>query len=98
MLEEKETMLKTLTLGIVLAAFIVVALGMYPLASPHLLPASANNISIEVFSLNPTSSNLSAVVLVNAHSPLVRMDLYMNGTFIGSCNYTGLASRLMMNG
>lgn len=54
-------------------------------------------ISVEALSLNPSTSNLSSTVNVNSQSPIVRMDLYVNGTFIGSCNYTWSGSAVTGN-
>jgi hypothetical protein len=47
-----------------------------------------DSISLAGFSLDPSRSNLSGTVLVTSSSPLVQTDLYINGTFMGSLNYT----------
>ena len=53
--------------------------------------SSLNNcISLSGFSIDPATSNVSGTIVVNGISPLIQMDLYMNGTFIGSRNYTGM--------
>jgi rusticyanin len=59
--------------------------------------SSTSQVSIEALSLNPSTSNLSSTVNVNSQSPIVRMDLYINGTFIGSCNYTWSGSTVAGN-
>jgi len=58
----------------------------------------ANSVSLQSFSLNPSTSNLTGTIKVNSNSPLVRMSLYMNGTFLGSfdySNYYGIMSTMM---
>ncbi|MDA4111393.1 MAG: hypothetical protein OK439_02560 [Thaumarchaeota archaeon] len=47
-----------------------------------------DSISLAGFSLDPLNSNVSGTVQVISSSPLVRTDLYINGTFMGSMNYT----------
>ena len=49
------------------------------------------------FALNPVISNLSGTLWVSSNSPMVRMDLYLNGTFVGSYNYSvsQMMSRMM---
>jgi len=57
-----------------------------------------NKLTLESFSLNPSTSNLTGNVSVDSNSPLVRMALYMNGTLVGSFNYsnhTGMMSTMM---
>ncbi len=48
----------------------------------------ANSLSLQSFSLNPSTSNLTGNIKVNSDSPLVRLSLYINGTFMGSFNYS----------
>ena len=49
-----------------------------------------NYISLSGFSLYASTSNVTGTVLVNGRSPLIQMDLYINGTFMGSKSYTGM--------
>jgi rusticyanin len=68
-------------------------------ASSTAITSGKNKIAIEALSLDPSTSNLSSTVNVNAppSSPLVRIDLYLNGTFVGSCNYTRAGAGWMMD-
>lgn len=86
---------KTLAIVIALVLAIVAVSGVYFAVSSFFNSNVANTISIEALSLNTSSSNLSSTVNVNSQSLLVRMDLYINGTFIGSCNYTWKGSTMM---
>ena len=55
--------------------------------------SSLNNcISLSGFSLDAATSNVSGTVVVNGRSALIQMDLYINGTLMGSKNYTGMVS------
>ena len=47
-----------------------------------------NSLRLEGFSLNLSNSNLSGTLMMSSRSSLARMDLYINGTFMGSMNYT----------
>ena len=47
-----------------------------------------SKLALQSFSLNPSTSNLTGTVKVDSNSPLVRMTLYMNGTLVGSLNFT----------
>ncbi len=64
----------------------------YSLNNPNRNASSSSktnaSISLAGFSIDPVSSNLSGTVLVRSSSPLVQTDLYINGTFMGSVNYT----------
>ncbi|MGA2876792.1 MAG: hypothetical protein ABSE82_14810 [Nitrososphaerales archaeon] len=51
---------------------------------------ASDNISLGGFSIDALTSNVSGTVLVNSRSTLVQMDLYINGTLMGSLNYTGM--------
>jgi rusticyanin len=72
--------------------------GIYFLVSSYFHSNTSSQISVEALSLDTSTTNLSSTVNVNSQSPLVRMDLYINGTFIGSCNYTRVGSSMMSNG
>jgi len=50
--------------------------------------AQGNTVTLQSFSLNPSTSNLTGLIKVNSNSPLVRMNLFINGTFMGSFNYS----------
>lgn len=86
---------KTMAFGIALILVIVAVSGIYFVASPYFNRNATSKISVEAVSINTSSSNLSSTVNVNSQSPLVSMDLYINGTFIGSCNYTWRGSTIM---
>jgi len=45
-----------------------------------------NALSLQSFSLNPSTSNLTGTIEVHSNSPLIRMSLYINGTYMGSFN------------
>src|SRR5579872_19536 len=49
---------------------------------------TADAVSLQSFSLNPGTSNLTGSIKVNSNSPLARMTLYVNGTFMGAFNYS----------
>lgn len=58
----------------------------------------ANAVSLQSFFLNPSTSNLTGSIKVNSNSPLMRMSLYINDTFMGSFNYSnhyGMMSTMM---
>lgn len=86
------------------AVVIALVLVVVAIASIYFATASfsrsnaSSNISVEDLSLNTSSSNLSSTINVNSQSQLVRMDLYINGTFIGTCNYNWVGSTMMSNG
>jgi hypothetical protein len=90
---------KAVVLFVIVIACIIVAFGLY-LAVPYFLSTSSasNNISVQSVSLNTSDSNLSALVNVITHSPLIRMGVYINGTYIGSCNYTYSGSMMRATG
>ena len=58
--------------------------------------AQTNKLTLEAFSLNPSTSNLTGTVNVDSNSPLVRMALYMNDTYMGSFNYATSCQGMMM--
>jgi len=58
----------------------------------------ANAVTLQSFSVNPGTSNLTGNINVNSHSQLMKMSLYINGTFMGSFNYSnhyGMMSTMM---
>lgn len=82
---------------IALILIAVAIAGIYIALPSYFHSNSTSSFSVEALSLN-TSSNLSSSVNVNSQSHLVRMDLYINGTFIGACNYSWIGSTIMSNG
>jgi hypothetical protein len=59
----------------------------------------SNTISLDNFSINPATANLSGTVYVSSNSPISLMNIYLNGTYVGSLNYTGNYSMMgMMKG
>src|SRR3974390_1920466 len=48
----------------------------------------SNVLSLQSVSLNPGTSNLTSNIKVNSNSQLMEMSLYINGTFMGSFNYS----------
>lgn len=88
----------TIAIVIVLVLAAAALSGVY-FATPNFSHRTASNeISVEALALNTSSSDLSSTINVNSQSPLVRMDLYVNGTLIGYCNYTWTGSTMMWNG
>jgi hypothetical protein len=86
----------TISIIVVILGISAVGLYFYSLSSHSV--AQANTVTLQSFSLNPSTSNLTGNVKVNSNSPLVRMSLYMNGTFMGSFNYSnhnGMMSTMM---
>jgi hypothetical protein len=53
-------------------------------------------ISLQNFVLNPVSSNLSGTIYVNSSSQIEQMRLYMNGTYLGSSNYSSSFGMMSM--
>ena len=51
---------------------------------------ASDSISLGGFSIDALTSNVSGTVLMNSSSTLMQMDLYINGTLMGSLNYTGM--------
>ncbi|MDG6905058.1 MAG: hypothetical protein JRN20_04655 [Nitrososphaerota archaeon] len=88
---------KIVAIVIALVLAVVAIAGIYFAMSGYFNNA-ASEISVEALSLDTSSSNLSSTVNVNSQSPLVRIDLYVNGTFIGYCNYSWHGSTMMSNG
>ena len=52
-----------------------------------------NKLTLQAFSLNPSTANLTGTVYVDSNSPLVRMALYMNDTYMGSFDYAASMPR-----
>ena len=82
----------------VIAITVVAASGIYFAISTNYHANAPSEISVEAISLNTSSSELSSIVNVNSQSHLVGMDLYVNGTFIGYCNYSWTGSTITWNG
>jgi len=83
----------SVSLAAILVAIVVFGVYLaYSLNNPNSGTSSSSrlndSISLAGFSLDPLSSNLSGTLLVSSSSPLVQTDLYINGTFMGSVNYT----------
>ena len=88
----------TLAIVIVLVLAVAALSGIY-FATPNFSHRTGSNeISVEALSFNISSSDLSSTVNVNSKSPLVRMDLYVNDTLLGYCNFTWSGSTMMWNG
>ena len=85
------------SISIVVILVAIVGFGAYFAYSSNVLTGSpsssstlGNCISLSGFSLDPTTSNVTGTVLVDGRSSLIQMGLYINGTFMGSKNYTGM--------
>jgi len=92
---------KVVSISIVAILIVIVVLGVYLAYCPNNTNGVtstnsrlSDSISLAGFSLNPLNSSVSGTVQVSGSSPLVQTDLYINGTFMGSLNYT----RGMMTG
>jgi hypothetical protein len=48
----------------------------------------SEKLTLRDFSLNPIMSNLTGTIGVQSNSPLIRMALYLNDTYMGSLNYS----------
>jgi hypothetical protein len=88
---EKGISISALTLAI--AAIIVVASASAVYFSMFKAPIGQNNdhsnqISIEALSVSSSTSNLTATVNVKNSSLLSRVSLFINGTYVGSYNFT----------
>lgn len=51
-------------------------------------PQKSADISVEALSIDASTSNLSVTLNVNNNFALTRMSLFINGTFVGSYNYS----------
>lgn len=83
---------------IIVVILAIAAVGVYFGYSLSGHPATqTNELTLQGFSLNPATSNLTGTVSVESNSPLARMTLYMNGTDMGSFDYGTGHSGMMMS-
>jgi hypothetical protein len=86
------------TIVIVVVILAIASVGIYFGYSLSGHPATqTDKLTLQGFSLNPASSNLTGTVSVDSNSPLARMTLFMNGTNVGSFDYGTSRNGLMMS-
>jgi hypothetical protein len=74
---------------VALAPLIYLALDtVYTAGSPNTTQNAASKISVEALSVDSSSSNLSATLNVKNSSAIMKMSMFINGTLVGSYNYT----------
>jgi archaellum component FlaF (FlaF/FlaG flagellin family) len=100
LLRAKKSAVSTVVLILVIALVIASALAVYfatfrstvapteNLGNSNTSNVNNNNISIQAISVASSTSNLTATVNVSNSSALTRMSLFINGTYVGSYNYT----------
>lgn len=94
-MNQKKAISSVSMIVVVVVMIAIVALGAYLVYSSNILGTTTtsqqpSSISLSGFSINPATSNLSGSVVVNSKSSLMRMDVYINGTMMGSLNYTSM--------
>ena len=83
---------------IIVVILAIAAVGVYFGYSLSGHPATqTNKLTLQGFSLNPATSNLTGTVSVQSNSPLARMTLFMNGTNVGSFDYGTGHNGMMMS-
>lgn len=93
--EKENNAFSRVVLVLILVAIIIAAsIFAFYFATTTLNAGKNNNtVLLEALSVNSSSSNITASInLVRNTSSLVRMGLYINGTFVGAYNYTGNTS------
>lgn len=89
----KKAISKILTITILVVVVAIVSLGAYLALSSNIIgntstTSQTNSIMMQGFTFDPSTSNLSGTIVVNSRSPMIHMDVYINGTMMGTFNYS----------
>jgi hypothetical protein len=95
--EEKRSAVARVGIIFLVAVIIAIAAAAYYIfyfPTTYRSPTNPPTINLGSFALNPQTSTLTGTVKFESNSQISTMGLYINGTYIGSENYTTIKSEL----